>query len=417
MNKLVFSFILIFSQFLASEVFALVDSYVEMGMLQTNNALYLKDKTSDSISYLEGNLYYEKDGSLVDFESLLKVGYSKYASFTVNDGVDYNLKMDMPINKNGSYQFDIGLGAKNNRNAIVDEINDSSQIIELTEEVTSGLQINFNDKQYLRFDLEFYNHHFNDEGEDTTGCPGSSSLTNDDPLECTNFNYLLANTKVYAAMSYHYWFLPQTRFYIGGKIGQVQYTNPLTTLGDLEADERATGSVNSTYLKGYLGISGKLTPYIKITAEFGGLINTYELSQSYQNEPEFTIKFEDQLSVKDIIVAGYNYTFKDSYFTNWQLSQEIHIGYSRIISDRMVFLMRLAYDYRSFSLPNRREDQRITTHLKLDFALASKWSLSTYFDGDLLVSDVFIGSGATNISNKDASYEKLGLGLSLKRSF
>lgn len=226
-----------------------------------------------------------------------------------------------------------------------------------------------------------------------------------------NYRYLNSKTSR-AALSYSYYFLPETLMFIELASGDKKFENG-TEFYDLDNnDKRLKYDADITEVN--FGIKGRLTKYTSIDFGFGYKDMKYKGGKSFA-EPVFHVLFTDQISPKDSIMAGYMYASKDSTYTNWVLEQDMHIGYSRIMRDTFLFMMKLSYIYYSYSEPFRREDQRLVAKFRLDWVFRPKWTVITSLNADKLVSDAYDTN--TSSSDRPASYDAAGLGIAIKRSF
>lgn len=237
------------------------------------------------------------------------------------------------------------------------------------------------------------------------------AFASNESLDQSNFEYL-NNSMVDAGLKYSYKFLPETSFYTEIRGGQRTYDKGTTWI-DIDSDDLRV-KYDSDILQLLFGVEGRLTKYTSIDAGFGLRSMDYTADKDFK-EPIFYVRFTDQISPKDSIIAGYLYEAKDSKYTNWVLEQDMYIGYSRILRDTFLFLMKLNYIYYSYSELNRREDQRLLAKFQLDYVFLPKWTFVSTLGFDLLVSDAY--DTDTSSSDRAASYRATTIGLSVKRSF
>ena len=229
----------------------------------------------------------------------------------------------------------------------------------------------------------------------------------------------LAADRARAWLGLRYRFLPETYFYTELIGEEGKFAQGLDNQGNV--DENIARQIKFDYeTKGInFGIRGKLTKYTKVDASFGIRDIRYKDGNEF-GEPVFSFVFEDQITPKDSLIAGYIYSVRDSSFSNWVLEQDMKIGYAKIINDRFLFLLKMSYIYYSYSEPQRREDQRLFANLQLDYVVFPGWTLVTKLNMDVLVSDAYDldpAQASASFGDLPASYEAADFGLYIKRSF
>ena len=215
---------------------------------------------------------------------------------------------------------------------------------------------------------------------------------------------------------YSYYFLPETAIYFEASGGVRVYPNGSNPIDEVEFDEQS----DSIFAEFMSGVEGRLSDTTSIHASAGFLYREYVVDADFA-EPIFRLKFEEQLSPRDILVAGFDYRVTDSYYTNFMVDQTISLGYGRILGDQILVLGRAAYSALSFSLPNRREDQRILGEVDFEYSYTSELKFGAQFTLDLLNSDArenFTTTGSLDdVPDPGVSYEALTLAASAKYLF
>ncbi len=233
----------------------------------------------------------------------------------------------------------------------------------------------------------------------------------------------LNSYEIDGGLKYYYRFLPETFIVTGIEGGQRTYPEGKNPDETLSYDEK----LNSQYFYPHAGVEGRLSTSTTIIASAGYLFRYYEehpdgIDSPNFTEPTFRLKFEEQLSPRDILTAGYDYDVYDSYYTNFLVDQTIYLGYGRILGDRILFLTRLSYSTLSFSLPNRREDQRLLGNFNLEYSLSTRFKIAGEFMIDFLNSDArengfTNGGNFSDVDDPAMSYQYYHLGVSGKYIF
>lgn len=235
----------------------------------------------------------------------------------------------------------------------------------------------------------------------------------------------LTNNSLDGKIQYSNAFLPETVWFLRASGGATEYVNP--TLDDtLKA--RWSAKNNSLYGLGEIGVVGRLTEKSTLDCASGFLARLYKGTNAFADPvsdsftaPVFYLRFTEQITRRDQLIAGYNYVVKDSYWTDYSLDQEIYIGLARVVGDQILLLGRTAYTYRSFSLPQRRDDQRIAGAFTVNYSLSPTIKLTADVKVDLLASDAYDNgvSVASSSANPDrpASYRAGSFGLGIMADF
>jgi len=180
---------------------------------------------------------------------------------------------------------------------------------------------------------------------------------------------------------------------------------------------------NSYFAEAMGGVEGRLSDTTSLSAASGFLIRIYDDDADDGDfaEPIFRLKFEEQLSPRDILLASFDYVVTDSYYTNFMVDQTISLGYGRILGDQVLALAKAAYSSLSFSKPNRREDQRVFGEVELEYSYDPQTKFGGLFRLDILNSDArenFTSTGSTDdVPDPGVSYEAFTLGATAKYVF
>jgi len=232
----------------------------------------------------------------------------------------------------------------------------------------------------------------------------------------------LDNMLMEASAQYNNAFLPETAWISRATAGLHRF--PTKTM--LDPQFRPLSAKNdSVYGLLESGFLGRLTEKSTIDSAVGWMLRSYSADTAPSDNfsgPVFYMRFAEQVSRKDQLMVGYNYTVEDSYYTNYVLTQEIYLGLSRVVGDQLLFLARTTYEYRNYSLPNRRDDVRITAGLSAKYSISNTIKLTTDLKIDLLSSDAYDNADPNNgdflvTSDRPSSYKAGSFGVGLVASY
>lgn len=356
------------------------------------------------------NIYYSTEnaesGSFAEIKPELDLGYNAKKSFGYVDLVaelsqNKSNNSDVSSNKTTSdANIGFGLGTRESSYFQIN-LNSSSKPNPLFSATSSASPIFSKTNGHLRTGFNF--------GKKSSLFIEADSGT--EKVDLSNYKHLNA-TSSRAALIYSYFFLPETSLFIEIAQGNKTFKDGKLYF-DVDADDKRL-KYDSEIQEINLGVKGRLTKYTSIDFGFGYKDMEYKGGKSFA-EPVFHVEFTDQISPKDSILAGYLYRSEDSTYSNWVLEQDMHIGYSRIMRDTFLFMMKLSYVYYSYSEPFRREDQRLMGKFRLDWVFRPKWTVVGVLNADLLVSDAFDSNELS--TDRPASYDAASVGISIKRSF
>ena len=133
--------------------------------------------------------------------------------------------------------------------------------------------------------------------------------------------------------------------------------------------------------------------------------------------PVFYVHFAEQVTRRDQFTLGYDYKVEDSYYTNYYLDQEIYAGLVKVVGDQILALARLGYDYRSYSLPFRRDDIRITASFSARYSITKTVKATADLKLDLLSSDAYDNSPNAVSPDRPMSYNAGSFTLGLMANY
>lgn len=238
----------------------------------------------------------------------------------------------------------------------------------------------------------------------------------------TNSTYL-SNTTAGGSIQYNDAFLPETYWFLRGGGGFRSFPNGEP---DFTPKDFLIAKNNSFYGLAEAGIVGRLTEKSVIDCATGWLVRAYDAVEDEGENfsgPVFYFRFTEQITRKDQLAAGYNYVVKDSYLTNFYLDQEVYLGLARVIGDQVLLMGRVNYSYRNYSLPIRRDDQRIFGTISARYSLTPSIKITARMTFDFLNSDSYDNSIESSTSivptnpDRQASYRAGSFGLGIMAAF
>jgi hypothetical protein len=201
-------------------------------------------------------------------------------------------------------------------------------------------------------------------------------------------NYL-ANRTIEGSLQYSKLFSTETIWFLRASGGTTQYPNSIiSTAIPATLLSGATQKNNSTFGLAEAGMQGRLSEKSTVDFSVGYLYRGYTDNEKFMNSV-FNVHFTDQLGRRDQLLTGFNYTVKDSYWTDYYLEQEVYVGSAHVVGDQLIMLSRIAFDYRNYSSPNRRFDERIVAAVGVKYSLTNSIKLTADLKLDLLSSDAF----------------------------
>jgi hypothetical protein len=212
----------------------------------------------------------------------------------------------------------------------------------------------------------------------------------------------LDNTQLSSRLYYKKYFLPETFVYFGAR-------------GDVRSFPNGAKSTvvrkkyDSQRIEPGFGLEGRLTRYFKIRSYFGYSIISYKADVNY-SDPVYLLELEEEISPKDFILTGLESSVEDSYFTNFQVNQKIYIGYGRFIGDQVLWVTKAEYLYKTYSRPQRRDDQRFIIDTRFEYSYSQDLKIEFFATFDTLSSDAVDPDGPPTPIDPSASYQSIKAG-------
>jgi len=313
-------------------------------------------------------LSYALKGSAVGLKATAEGNYEKFQTYSVQNHFDYKTSLEVPISFDNGYEgrlyadykdfSDLAFSPTGKRYAR-NEINGVAELrIPITATKRVGLQGKLMTSNFIEWEEERFTR----------------------------------NTAEGIAF-YEQDFLPETKWFVRGTAGMDDYPNGSVHLGD-KLYEIIPRKFNNYYGLGEVGLKGRLTEKSSIDAAFGYEGRYYDDADVWGkattfNEPIFYIRFIEQVSRRDQLIGGFNYVIQEALWSHYYTDQEIFLGLGRVEGDQLLLLSRLAYAYRTYSSPNRRDDQRLTASFAARFSLSPRVKLTADLQMDVLNSDPY----------------------------
>lgn len=339
--------------------------------------------------------------------------YEKYLKNSIQDHFDYEGFSDIYINEGGPQSFIVS-----GRYKSFSDLAPSENYARIERSAIDGnLRAKIKGQRGNSFDISA---HYNMDLFNNKQFAGTGQA---DPK-------FLSNNTIEGTVQYNNNFLPETAWILRASGGKTTYPNPAISMTN---NSLALGKNGSFYAMAETGFVGRLTDKSTIDFASGFLVRNYEEttapSQSFSG-PVFYLRFTEQITRRDQLMAGYNYVVKESYWSNYVLDQEIYIGLARVMGDQVLLLTRIGYSYRSYSLPLRRDDERIGAGFMIKYSLSPTIKLTADLKVDLLSSDAFFNGTTTETTpptnpngtliafpDRPASYKAGSFGLGVVASF
>jgi len=207
-----------------------------------------------------------------------------------------------------------------------------------------------------------------------------------------NATNLYNNNNIDGVVEYSSQFLPETSWFLRASGGQRVFPNK----PDFSLNPDFVVKNDSVYALGESGFVGRLSERSTVDFAIGWLYRNYAVQIPPPSNisanflaPVFYARFAEQVTRRDQLTLGYDYKVDDSYFTNYYLDQEIYAGLVRVLGDQVLVLGRIGYDYRSYSLPFRRDDIRLTGSFSVRYSFTKVIKFTADLKVDLLSSDAY----------------------------
>lgn len=412
MKKIVFYFILIFS--LSSQAALTVPatekaSFSTEVLTQTHynyNVYYnYVNPVSDASMSIAPTFSARTKPKYFYFEGDAKGRYEKFFTETVQDYFNFDLNGRMIVNEGGVSRFNIDL--------------QQAQFSDPSPSNIYGRVMHERTLLLLTYKYKF------DSGNTISFTTRSKSEDITMPSYTANKNYL-SHYDGDVIGKYDIKFLPETSWFLRMSGGFRQYKNPYLSSGDASTfignDPFGEVSIKtrSGYFLGEVGLNGRLTDKTSVDFAAGYLSRIYPFWDDFV-APVFYMHFTEQVTRRDQLLAGYNYVVEDAYSGNYFLNQEIYVGIAKVIGDQLVALSKITYEYKNYSTPVSRNDQRITGGLTVKYSVRSDFKLMGDFRLDLLDSDGFyapFGSGtAARTGDQPVSYKAGSISVGIIKTF
>lgn len=336
----------------------------------------------------------------IQLSAKLSGEYEKFFTQSIQDHFDYSINTKMSVNEGGS----------------------SSLIVDLDHFQFSDPSVNatYGRIEHQKSEARTQYTHRNEGGNYVKVIAKYKFEDIRTPGYTFNKNYL-RHYNAELVGQYDFRFLPETFWFVRATGGMREYVNPnldATSVSQYVTDANFNSiKTRSTYGLGEVGISGRLTDKTSVDAATGFLARMYPYGDSFIS-PVFYLNFIEQVTRRDQLIAGYNYTVEDAYSTNWFLNQEIYIGLARMMGDQVLLLVKMSYEYKNYSTPVVRNDQRVTGGGIIKYSFKPELKFFAEMKVDLLATDFYDTNTLTN-SNPDrpASYRSGYMGAGIMANF
>ncbi len=348
---------------------------LKFGSFYETNTYYSNDDKKNDIGFLmEPHLAYSSGGRY-SISTDSTVSYTKYLSNTNQDNFTYDLNLKNNLKVSNAFQVYATPKVKLLSEPALDKTQDrlERQFIG----ANFGMIFAKDPRRQYIFETQY----------------------EQESLNQAEYDHL-NNQAITAKFYYKKYFLPETFVYFGVSGGTRQYPDGLT------APDFRLKYDNQRIEPGF-GLEGRLTRYFKIRSYFGYSLIKYKAKGNYQ-DPVYVLELEEELSPKDFLLLGLENTAEDSYFTNFQLNQKVYVGYGRFIGDQILWVSKVEYIYRTFSKPQRRDDQRFVADSRLEYSYSEKLKLEASVMLDVLSSDA-VDPDTTPI-DPSSSYQNIRAG-------
>ncbi|MBK9294560.1 MAG: outer membrane beta-barrel protein [Oligoflexia bacterium] len=374
---------------------------IEASTRYNYNIFYSYDNLiSDFSLYLTPKLRAQTKPKALQLSAMLDLEYEKFLSYSSQDYFNYSLKTLTTLNEGSANSFTLGLDYA----GFSDPAMNSSVARVQHQRADANLSYAYikdnGDRLKLKLNYKY---------EDILA-----------PSYTFNPNYL-RHYNAELVGQYDFRFLPETYWFLRLTGGMREYTNP--TLGTQEISNFVTATgfqsikTSNMYGLGEVGISGRLTDKTIIDAATGFLVRMYPTDDSFV-APVFYIHFIEQVTRRDQLIAGYNYVVEDAYSTNWFLNQEIYIGLARVMGDQVLLLVKMSYEYKNYSTPLPRNDQRVTGGGIIKYSFKPHLKFFGEMKVDLMATDYFFNhTSALNAADRPGSYRAGYIGAGVMANF
>lgn len=350
---------------------------------ETNTYYESENRNADEAFLLEPHISYATTGRY-SIQTDSTASYTKYLSNTNQDFFTYDLNLKNNLKLGDSFQVYVTPKAKLLSEPALAETKDRLERQFLGG--TLGFLVSKDPRRQYIFELEYQQ----------------------EKLSQAEYNYL-NNQSITGHLFYKKYFLPETFVYFGIAGGRRSYP-------DGKKAPNLRYKYDSQRIEPGFGLEGRLTRYFKIRSYFGYSLIQYTKDVSYQ-DPVFLVELEEEMSPKDFLLLGLQNSVEDSYFTNFQINQKVYVGYGRFLGDQFLWVSKVEYLYRTYSRPQRRDDQRLVANTSVEFSYSQKLKIEASLLFDVLSSDAVDPDGPPTPIDPSASYQNIRFGIYGKYTF
>lgn len=355
-------------------------SSVKFGTFYETNTYYASEEKSDDVAFqVEPNLVYLSNPSskyVVQTNSIFS--YTKFMSSANQDYFDYDLNLRNTFKFSPGFHVSLTPKAKLLSEPALAKTED--RLERQFAGATFGVLLAKDSRRQYIFEADY----------------------EQESLSQSDYEYL-NNMSVSSKFYYKKYFLPETFVYFGLRGGMRSFPD-----GEKAATFRY--KYNSQRIEPGFGLEGRLTRYFKIRSYFGYAVLQYAKDTNF-NDPVYILELEEEMSPKDFILMGLENTVDDSYFTNFQINQKVYVGYGRFMGDQFLWVTKAEYLYKTFSRPQRRDDQRFIFDTRLEYSYSQKLKLEASAIFDVLSSDAVDPDGPPDPIDPSASYQNIRVGI------
>lgn len=355
----------------------LMNGDVKFGTFYETNTFYANEEKESDIGFLvEPHIFYNSGGTY-SIQTDSTVSYTKYLSNTNQDNFNYDLNLKNTL-----------------------KVTDRMQIyatpkIKLLSEPALGKDEDRLERQFMGGNFGFV---WSKDSRRQWIFDASYEM---ETMSQSEYDHL-DNQAMTAKLYYKKYFLPETFVYFGVSGGARIFPDGI----EFEREK-----YDSQRIEPGFGLEGRLTRYFKIRSYLGYAVMQYKEDVNYQ-DPVYLIELEEEISPKDFLLMGLESAAEDSYFTNFQINQKVYIGYGRFIGDQILWVTKAEYLYRTYSRPNRRDDQRFIADTRLEYSYSENLKLEASLVLDILSSDAVKQADTLDPSPIDpsSSYQNIRAG-------
>lgn len=370
--------------FLSSNSWATYEGDVRFGSFYETNTFYASTSPkSDFALLVQPRLFYTNAGaSVYSVQTNSTAAFTKYLSNTNQDHFNYDLNLKNNFKFSDGFQVYITPTAKLLSEPALAATEDRLE----RQTVGANLGMIFAKDPRKQYILE--------------------ATYEQEALNQTEYDHL-NNQSISGFLYYKKYFLPETYVYFGVAGG-------IKTFPDGTKSTVARKKFDSMRVEPGVGLEGRLTRYFKIRSYLAYSMMTYDKfpgvrATNYQ-DPVFLLELEEEMSPRDFLLMGLENRAEDSYFTNFQINQKIYVGYGKFIGDQILWVSKMEYLYRTYSRPNRRDDQRFVFDTRMEYSYSQTLKLEATFNFDILSSDAINPDGPPDPIDPSSSYKNIRLG-------